>query len=149
MQVRVVQPNLTRRPQASFAWQPGRSRSVIQKSLWGHRRWRRMEELQVPSQTMRPYPTHARWERRGQKTINPGDTFKSIFHEDNSIVIGTNDPYLDAVAIPLAMGSRKSSLSRTACTKFAPTRPVTTTTAAVSDELVPAAFAQEQKFGNG
>ena len=46
--------------------------------------------------------------------------------------------YLDAVAIPRAIGSRKPSLSSVACTKFAPTRPVTTTTAAVRDELAPA-----------
>lgn len=46
--------------------------------------------------------------------------------------------YLDAVAIPRAIGSRKRKLSRVACTKFAPTKPVTTTTAAVRDELAPA-----------
>ena len=46
--------------------------------------------------------------------------------------------YLEAVAIPRAIGSRKRSLSSVACTKFAPTRPVTTTTAAVNDELAPA-----------
>lgn len=46
--------------------------------------------------------------------------------------------YLEAVAIPRAIGSRKLSLSRVACTKFAPTRPVNTTTAAVRDELAPA-----------
>lgn len=46
--------------------------------------------------------------------------------------------YLDAVAIPRAIGSRNLSLSSAACTKFAPTRPVTTTTAAVRDELAPA-----------
>lgn len=46
--------------------------------------------------------------------------------------------YLEAVAIPRAIGSRNLSLSSVACTKFAPTRPVTTTTAAVNDELAPA-----------
>ena len=45
--------------------------------------------------------------------------------------------YLEAVAIPRAIGSRKPSLSSVACTKFAPTRPVKTTTAAVRDELAP------------
>ena len=45
--------------------------------------------------------------------------------------------YLEAVAIPRAIGSRKLSLSSVACTKFAPTRPVKTTTAAVRDELAP------------
>lgn len=88
-------------------------------------------------------------EKEGDRRPSTARKPLKAFHEDNSIVIGTNDPYLDAVAIPLAMGSRKSSLSRTACTKFAPTRPVTTTTAAVTEELVPAALAQEQMFGNG
>lgn len=46
--------------------------------------------------------------------------------------------YLEAVAIPRAIGSRKLSLSSVACTKFAPTRPVNTTTAAVRDEFAPA-----------
>lgn len=45
--------------------------------------------------------------------------------------------YLEAVAIPRAIGSRNLSLSSVACTKFAPTRPVTTTTAAVRDGLAP------------
>lgn len=36
------------------------------------------------------------------------------------------------------MGSRNLSLSSVACTKFAPIKPVTTTTAAVRDELAPA-----------
>lgn len=45
--------------------------------------------------------------------------------------------YLEAVAIPLAMGSFKPSLSITACTKFAPIKPVRTTTAAVSDAFTP------------
>ncbi|RHN41732.1 hypothetical protein MtrunA17_Chr8g0369181 [Medicago truncatula] len=40
-------------------------------------------------------------------------------------------------AIPRAIGSLNLSLSRVACTKFAPTRPVTTTTAAVRDGLAP------------
>lgn len=45
--------------------------------------------------------------------------------------------YLEAVAIPRAIGSRNFRLSRVAWTKFAPTKPVTTTTAAVTDGLVP------------
>lgn len=48
-----------------------------------------------------------------------------------------NGQYLDAVAIPRAIGSLKPSLSSTAWTKFAPTRPVSTTTAAVRDEFTP------------
>lgn len=47
------------------------------------------------------------------------------------------EKYLEAVAIPRAIGSLNLSLSRVACTKFAPTRPVTTTTAAVRDGLAP------------
>lgn len=47
--------------------------------------------------------------------------------------------YLEAVAIPLAIGSSRRNLSITACTKFAPTRPVRTTTAAVRDEFAPKA----------
>jgi hypothetical protein len=46
--------------------------------------------------------------------------------------------YLEAVAIPRAMGSKSRSLSSIACTKFAPTRPVSTTTAAVREGLAPA-----------
>lgn len=46
--------------------------------------------------------------------------------------------YLEAVAIPRAMGSRNCNLSSVACTKLAPTSPVTTTTAAVRDGLAPA-----------
>lgn len=42
---------------------------------------------------------------------------------------------LDAVATPRAMGSWNRSLSSTTFTKFAPTKPVSTTTAAVMDEL--------------
>lgn len=45
--------------------------------------------------------------------------------------------YLDAVAIPRAIGSRNPSLSSTVCAKLAPTSPVTTTTAAVRDVLAP------------
>lgn len=45
--------------------------------------------------------------------------------------------YLEAVAIPRAIGSRKPSLSRTVWTKLAPTSPVTTTTAAVRDVFAP------------
>lgn len=48
-----------------------------------------------------------------------------------------NCTYLDAVAIPRAIGSRKFNLSSTTCTKLAPTRPVNTTTAAVREELAP------------
>jgi hypothetical protein len=45
--------------------------------------------------------------------------------------------YLEAVAIPLAMGSFRPSLSITACTRFAPIKPVRTTAAAVSDAFAP------------
>lgn len=52
-------------------------------------------------------------------------------------VLPTESTYLDAVAIPRAIGSSNRSLSSITCTKFAPTKPVTTTTAAVRDELAP------------
>lgn len=45
--------------------------------------------------------------------------------------------YLEAVPIPLAMGSFRPSLSIAACTKFAPMSPVRTTTAAVSEGFTP------------
>lgn len=54
--------------------------------------------------------------------------------------------YLDAVAIPRAIGSRRRSLSSVACTKFAPTKPVTTTAAAVTDALAPADMAKFQRW---
>lgn len=40
--------------------------------------------------------------------------------------------------MPRAIGSRRRSLSSVDCTKFAPTKPVTTTAAAVTDALAPA-----------
>lgn len=55
-----------------------------------------------------------------------------------------NDTYLEAVAIPRAIGSNKPSLSSIVCTKLAPTRPVSTTTAAVRDGLAPKA--KRRKF---
>jgi hypothetical protein len=57
------------------------------------------------------------------------------FLQANDILV--TEKYLEAVAIPRAIGSLNLSLSRVACTKFAPTRPVTTTTAAVRDGLAP------------
>ena len=46
--------------------------------------------------------------------------------------------YLDAVAIPRAIGSVNPNLSIRVCAKLAPTRPVKTTTAAVRDVFVTA-----------
>ena len=59
-------------------------------------------------------------------------------------VFPTKSAYLDAVAIPRAMGSSNRNLSSITCTKFAPTKPVTTTTAAVRDELAPITVWEEE-----